>query len=362
MASEIDKYARKAYEIVFGETPRGDVTKIDAADVPDHDLLVAGFPCQAFSVAGKRLGFEDTRGALFFEIVRIAKEKRPKVLLLENVKGLVGHNKGKTIETIILVLNDIGYTDDFQVLNSKYFGVPQNRERVFFVCIRDDLVEREPWAIDGNNVVAKAKKRLSQINGIKTLNFDWPEQSQVTTRIRDILETEVDEKYYLSDERTAALLAQLEEKDKIVGTVGHHPFSKKYEFNGYNSEISPSLIATDYKAPKTVLEAEPQIDVVGNLKPEGATREDGEESFTLTSQDRHGVALGNPPKYGIRKLTPLEYWRLQGFPDEAHERVKLAGISDSQRYKQAGNAVTVNVIEAIGRRLLPWLEGSNELS
>ena len=211
-------------------------------------------------------------------------------------------------------------------------------------------------------MVAKAKKRLSQINGIKTLNFDWPEQSQVTTRIRDILETEVDEKYYLSDERTAALLAQLEEKDKIVGTVGHHPFSKKYEFNGYNSEISPSLIATDYKAPKTVLEAEPQIDVVGNLKPEGATREDGEESFTLTSQDRHGVALGNPPKYRIRKLTPLEYWRLQGFPDEAHERVKLAGISDSQRYKQAGNAVTVNVIEAIGRRLLPWLEGSNELS
>src|SRR5699024_711802 len=245
------------------------------------------------------------------------------------------------------------------------------------------------------------------------------------------------------------LVAQLEEKDKTVGKIGHHQFSKKYEFKGYNSEISPSLIATDYKAPKTVLETEPQmlghvdikgndsikrtystegisptlttmggghrepkiaeeqepsINVVGNLKPEGSTRhgqrdmvygddglmgalnasdykqprpiaqevrpvltpehvekrqngrrfkDNGEESVTLTSQDRHGVAIGNPPKYRIRKLTPRECFRLQGFPDEAHEAVKQAGISDSQRYKQAGNAVTVNVIEAIGERLIP---------
>lgn len=319
-ASEIDKFAAQAYEVLYGEKPAGDITKIDAKDIPDHDLLTAGFPCQAFSVAGKRLGFEDTRGTLFFEIVRIAKEKRPKVLLLENVKGLVGHNKGKTIETIILVLNDIGYTVDFQVLNSKYFGVLQNRERVFFVCIRDDLVEREPWVIEGNNVVAKTKKRLSQLDDIKTFNFDWPPQTEVTTRLRDILEDSVDERYYLSEERTEKLLARLNgnhegETDKfLIDDQGRK--TKKLK----PLDISPTLRREmNGNVPKVV---EPQI----------------------TAQGR---------QYRIRRLTPLECWRLHGFPDEAHERVKQAGISNNQRYKQAGNAVTVNVVESIGRRLIP---------
>lgn len=434
MASEIDKFANQAYEVLYGHKTVGDVTKIEAADVPDHDLLVGGFPCQAFSVAGKRLGFEDTRGTLFFEVARIASEKQPNALLLENVKGLISHDKGKTLDTIIQTLCDIGYTVDFNVLNSKYFGVPQNRERIFIVAVRDDLITPEPWQIEGTSVVAKGKRRISQLDGIKTFNFDWPEQTEVTTRLRDILESNVDERYYLSEEKTAKLVAELEVKDRQVGTVGHHQFSKKYEFNGYNSEISPALIATDYKAPKTVLEsAEPQmlghinikgheynkrvysVDGVsptlttmggGNTKPKIAEvangnnlsycidanyskgiapsgigkgrrthveevrpvltpdrlekrqngrrfKDDGEESFTLTAQDRHGVATGIPPRYRIRKLTPLECFRLQGFPDEAHQALVDAGISKSQLYKMAGNAVTVNVIDAIGRRLLP---------
>src|SRR5690606_36448826 len=122
-----------------------------------------------------------------------------------------------------------------------------------------DLIEQEPWIIKGNTIVPKGKRRISEYEWAKTFKFDWPEQTKVTTRLRDILESDVDEKYYLDEEKTAKLVAQLEEKDKMVGTVGHHPFSKKYEFKGYNSEISPSLIATDYKAPKTVLESEPQM-------------------------------------------------------------------------------------------------------
>ena len=403
-ASEIDKFAAQAYEVLYGEKPAGDITKIDAASIPDHDLLVGGFPCQAFSVAGKRGGFEDTRGTLFFEIVRIAREKKPRMMLLENVKGLVGHDKGRTLETMVTALAEIGYAVDFEVLNSKYFGVPQNRERIFIVAVRADAVVVQPWLIpkERKDVVARGKRRIQALEGVLTFNFDWPAQNEVTTRLRDVLEDNVDEKYYLSEEKTAKLIAQLEEKDKMVGAVGHHPFSKKYEFNGYNSEISPSLIATDYKAPKTVLEAEPQmlghVDIKGHdaikrvysvkgvsptlttmsgghrepkvaeeirpvLTPDREEKrqngrrfkDDGEEAFTLTSQDRHGIAVGKYPRYRIRKLTPLECWRLQGFPDEAHEAVKAAGISDSQRYKQAGNAVTVNVIEAIGEKLIRLL-------
>lgn len=172
LASEIDKFANKAYEVLYGHPTAGDVTKIVAEDVPDHDILVGGFPCQAFSVAGKRLGFDDTRGTLFFEIARIAKTKRPKLLLLENVKGLVSHDKGKTLDTLVQTLNDIGYTIDFNVLNSKYFGVPQNRERIFIVGVLNG--ETSEWNIVGNDVIAKGKKRIQSLPDIKTFNFDWP--------------------------------------------------------------------------------------------------------------------------------------------------------------------------------------------
>lgn len=461
-ASEIDKFAKQSYTALYGDVHlHDDITKIEASDIPNHDVIVAGIPCQAFSVAGKRKGFEDARGTLFFDVVRIAKERRPKAVWIENVKGLVNHDKGRTLNVMIETLCEIGYTVDFTILNSKYFGVPQNRERIFIVAVRDDLVSPEPWVIEGTTIVPRGKQRIQALEGVKTFNFDWPEEGEVTTRLRDVLEAQVDEKYYLSDDKTAKLVAQLGEKDKVVGTVGHHPFSKKLEFKGYNDDISPCLIATDYKAPKTTLESSPNLlglcDIKGNDAirrvyaddgvsptlttmqggyqepkiaveqdgipireatkqgyamaavgdavnfqfPESKTRrgrvgkqiantleassinqgvveaeevrpvltpdriekrqngrrfkEDGEESFTLTAQDKHGIAIGQSPKYRIRKLTPLECWRLQGFSDEAHQTVVGAGLSDSQRYKQAGNAVTVNVITAIGERLLPYL-------
>jgi DNA (cytosine-5)-methyltransferase 1 len=455
-ASEIDKFATQAYKALYDGAPElhGDITQIDAKDVPDHDVLVGGFPCQAFSVAGKRLGFDDTRGTLFFEIARIMREKKPIIALLENVKGLVGHDKGKTLNTVVQTLSDIGYRVDFEVLNSKYFGVPQNRERIFIVAIREDLTTNEEWNVPKarNDVVAKGKRRIAKMDGIKTFNFDWPEQHEVTTRLRDVLEDNVDERYYLSEEKTANLVAQLEgERLKDVdepemlglleGIKGHEQRRRVYSTGGvcptpsglgvggntepkiaepqmvghvdikghdaikrvYSAEgVSPTVTTRGggHREPKIAEERKGEIDIVGYTKEggyksneqvhgvEGVSstlcardykdpkriaeevrpvltpdriekrqngrrfKEDGEESFTCTAVDRHGVAVGEYPRYRIRKLTPLECWRLQGFPDAAHEAVKAAGISDSQRYKQAGNAVTVNVISALAGRIL----------
>jgi DNA (cytosine-5)-methyltransferase 1 len=401
MASEIDKYANHAYEVLYGKPTIGDVTKIDENDVPDHDLLVGGFPCQAFSVAGKRLGFEDTRGTLFFEMARIAKAKKPKVILAENVKGLVGHDKGRTLNTIVQTLCDIGYTVDFNVLNSKYFGVPQNRERIFIVAVRDDLIEPEPWEdVKGNMVVPKGKRRIQKLEGVKTFNFDWPPQEQVTSRLRDILESDVDERFYLSEEKTAKLVAELEgkrfnDKDEpdMVGHVdlkGHDAIKRVYSPNGVSNtlttmggghrepkiavkmnlnkiekqtDISHCLMARDYKGfcnqytTGIIEEVRPVLTPDRETKRQNGRRfkDDGEESFTLTAQDRHGVAIGDSQKYRIRKLTPRECFRLQGFPDSEFDKLVAAGISNSQLYKMAGNAVTVNVIDAIGRRLLAFL-------
>lgn len=474
-ASEIDKFAAQAYEVLYGEVPAGDITKIEAKDIPDHDLLVGGFPCQAFSVAGKRQGFEDTRGTLFFEIARIAKEKQPKALLLENVKGLVNHDKGRTLDVMIETLNEIGYTVDFDVLNSKYFGVPQNRERIFIVAIRGDLIGQSEWSEEttkGQSVVPKGKRRLMTYDWLKSFNFGFPEQVEVTTRLRDILETDVNERYYLDEEKTKRLVEQLYEgaglgKDGELGTLvngvnispcidvnyakgigpadiaknrNRRPMYTEPQMVGhvdikgndtikrtYSTEgISPTLttMGGGHREPKIAEEVLPVLTPDRMEKRQNGRRfkEDGEEMFTLTSQDRHGVALreiiesnvreiasksrpneeieinfkengdirphrtdarksglselninhednpsftvsaahspkvyGNTTRYRIRKLTPRECWRLQGFPDEAHDAVESAGISDSQRYKQAGNAVTVNVIEAIAERLIPLI-------
>lgn len=485
-ASEIDRFARQSYAALYGDKDgkcpelHGDITKIDADSVPDCDVLVGGFPCQAFSVAGQRKGFEDTRGTLFFEIARIASAKQPKLMLLENVKGLLSHDGGRTFETMCVVLNDIGYAIDFRVLNSKHFGVPQNRERIFIVASRD--AEHDGWVLPkSSDVVTKAKRRAAEL-GVRTFNFNWPADGEVTSRLRDVLETDVDEKYYLSDEKTAKLVAQLSERDQVKGELpvplnlvsrgaesrgddvayclkGAEGGSSKQHLLEVDSPAEPQEISFEGEGvtytltrssyhKTTLTEAtlgqkrvtyvgEPQIDKVGHLPSDsgqtgavygtdgiaptclnqhgnavtkvavqmnrhaivGETdvshclmardykgfgnqdmtgvieeirpaltpdreekrqngrrfKEDGGESFTLTAQDKRGVAIGTYLRYRIRKLTPLECWRLQGFSDAAHDIVKAAGISDSQRYKQAGNAVTVNVISAIGKRLITLL-------
>ena len=510
-ASEIDKFAKQAYTTLHGLEPHGDITKIDAKDIPDHDVIAAGFPCQSFSVAGKRGGFEDARGTLFFEVARIADEKKPKILLLENVKGLVGHDKGKTLDTIVKTLNEIGYRVDFEVLNSKYFGVPQNRERIFIVAIREDLVANEPWNIEGNNVVAKGKKRISGYDEVKTFNFDFPKNETVTKRLVDVLEDSVDEKFYLDEDKTSKLVVDLKGSNSDVKVVGNASRTGYNSHNIHDPEgISPTIAARDYKGAKMVAEGLPikeatkkgyamakEGDAVNVSFPSSKTRrgrvgKDGQaqtleasgvnqgvvvprinnfyakdnfvvtenkfldepfeydyvytdaeirqvgENIIITNQDNSQCEVLKPLENGIfetikivhdineieklesieskkemgrmgtqavetyifnnvkegatinaynkavdnsgvsptittrpegfktailpitktlriRKLTPKECWRLQGFTDDQHDAVESAGISNSQRYKQAGNAVTINVIEAIGTRLLPYL-------
>jgi DNA (cytosine-5)-methyltransferase 1 len=410
MASEIDKYANQAYEVLYGHSTVGDVTKVAAEDVPDHDLLVGGFPCQAFSVAGKRLGFEEARGTLFFEIARIAKAKQPKAMLLENVKGLISHDKGKTLGTIIQTLDEIGYTVDFEVMNSKYFGVPQNRERIFIVAVRNNLIEPSEWNVGKrSDVVAKGKRRIAQL-GVKTFNFDWPSQNEVTVRLRDILESDVDEKFYLSEEKTAKLVTQLEngiavkeatkqgyavaeEGDAVNfqfpdsktrrGRIGKQ-MANTLEASGINQGvvepqmlgklalpgkdqwnrvyspegISPTLVTMQGGRQEPKIAVEAKMAEIAN--PENL-------AYCIDANYTKGIApsgIGKgrrthveeiAPRYRIRKLTPRECFRLQGFPDAEFDKLTANGISNSQLYKMAGNAVTVNVISALGKRLLSYI-------
>lgn len=427
-ASEIDKYATQSYEILYGHRPHGDITQVHEKDVPDHDLLVAGFPCQSFSVSGKRLGFADTRGTLFFEIARIAKEKQPKMMLLENVKGLIGHDKGRTLDVIAETLGEIGYKIDFEVMNSKYFDVAQNRERIFIICMRD--VKEEKWEIGKEkNVVNNAKRRIQKLEKVKTFNFEFPKQNQVTKVLKDILEKEVDEKYYLTSERKKQLVLREinEERDiKKIGyikkdkeqyrvhstdgimptltannsggrspgglilegvknnnliQVGHIEKNKQgnrvYSVEGISPTVCSQggglagsgggLILLDEKE-KEFLESEiqhlvsktrpnEQISIKfktnGDIRPHrNDIKKSGISELNINHENNpsHTVTASHAPKvYGlltslrIRRLTPLECFRLQGFPEEYFYQLK-ENISDSQLYKMAGNAVTTTVI------------------
>lgn len=407
------QFAQDAYKTLHPGTPVvGDVFKLDATDVPDHDVLSFTTPCQSFSVAGKRLGFEDTRGTLVFEALRIANEKHPKVLFMENVKGLVNHDSGKTLDTILHAMNEIGYTVDFNVLNSKYFGVPQNRERVFIIALRDDLVEPSEWHTEGNTMLPKAKRRLKEA-GLRTFNFDWPSQNSVDFRLRDVLEADVDENYYLAEDKTAKLVAKLvaKESDEVRATALQNSNMQGRRIKG-NDEPSFTVSSSDRhgvclgglpireattrgyaiaREGDAVNIAFPSSDtrrgrvgeqMANTLEASGCNqgvvereevrpvitpdrtnkrqngrrfKEDGEEAFTCTSIDQHGVADGEYPQYRIRKLTPRETMRLQGFPESATDRLYAEGFSDSRIYKFAGNAVTTTVIKALAERLLPLI-------
>lgn len=275
-SSEWDKFAQITYEANYGEVPHGDITKINEKDIPKHDLLVGGFPCQAFSQAGLKKGFKDTRGTMFFEIARILDYHKPKALLLENVKGLRGHDKGKTFKVIISILNELGYqTLESTVLNAKDFGLPQNRERIFIVGYR------------------------------KHVNFQFPQAPMTNTRLGDILDKKVPEKYTISDRMWKSAKVRKEAYRKKGYGFG---FSLFNEDSKYTSTIS----ARYYK--------------------------DGAEIWI------------DQGKKNPRKLTPNEARKLQGFPDN----FKIP-VSDGQAYKQFGNAVPVPVIRAIAERMVKYL-------
>jgi len=284
--SEIDKYATKIYQSHFPEHKNyGDITKIVAEDLPDFDLLVGGFPCQSFSIAGKRGGFNDTRGTLFFDVARILKAKQPRNFILENVKGLLSHDSGRTFRTIITTLDELGYDLQWQVLNSKNFGVPQNRERVYIVGHLRGTPRPEVFPIGESN-----PKTLKQIIG-GSQGFRVYDTDVIATTQASLAGG--------LGAKTGLYLARVSRKEGV--------------YDMRETEISGTLTSTMYKG----------IDASG----------------------RTGGKEGDK----IRRLTPTECARLQGFPDDWH---KIEGISDTQAYKCYGNAVTVNVVKEVVKRLL----------
>lgn len=294
-ASEWDEWAQKTYLANFNTSDiKGDITKIAEDEVPTFDICLAGFPCQAFSLAGQRKGFQDdykglARGALFFEVARICQQHKPKVIFCENVKGLTIHDGGRTFDIITGTLQELGYTVHEKVLNSKNFGVPQNRERIYIVAFRND---------------------------IDSSNFKFPDSTDSSKRIKDILEENpVSAKYYLSN--------------TYMRTLVNHKARHAAKGNGFGYEIRG------------------MDDVAGAIVCGGMGRE---RNLIIDKRQTNLTPVthikGEINTDGIRKMTPREWARLQGFPDS----FKLE-LADVHLYKQFGNSVTVPVIAAIANQI-----------
>lgn len=351
---EWDKHARKSYEAIH-ET-EGEWTAHDITTVSDDDLgklrdlgidcICGGFPCQAFSVAGKRGGFSDTRGTMFFEIARFAKQIKPRLLLLENVKGLLSHDKGKTFATILSTLDELGYDAEWQVLNSKDFGVPQNRERVFIIGYLRGSSASEVFPINRKNensirVVGNLGEGYRQTNEV--LSPDG-----VSTCIRTFqgggLEPKVLIEQFSKGYGIACCLDANYAKGTSPGDLG----------KGRRTHIIETAALTEArseeaKQQRRMNQKEFGRDYSSRRGKIVKKREDGLANC-VTSTQTIEQCLIELPQYRIRKLTPKECWRLQGFSDEAFEKAQEVN-SNSQLYKQAGNSVTVNVISAIAREL-----------
>ena len=395
---EIDKYAKKAYETLYdtrNEVYYDDARKIDPNELPDLDLICGGFPCQSFSIAGKRKGFSDTRGTLFFEIARIAAIKKPKYLLLENVPGLLSHNclsfarragrlRPSSVRWMIALALHGRYDVVWEVLNSADFNVAQSRKRVYIIGFHREkcsgkvlsftdanpktLVKRisgregnRVYSADGLSITLTSqaggfggKTGLYEIIGLPiksktksgyqialpgdSIDLAYPNMNsrrgRVGKEIAHTLTTSCNQGYYalgidMNPEPKVTELARCITARQDSG-IGHH-----------KGEKSGVVLITD---PIAVLTPEKE-----KVRQQGRRfKLPNEPMFTLTVTDRHGVVYCGY----IRKLMPLECWRLQGFTDEQFERVKATGMSDAQLYKQAGNAVTTNVIEALAKFIL----------
>ena len=393
--SEIDKYASSVYKYKFPKSEElGDITTIRPENLPkDIDILCGGFPCQTFSIAGKRAGFNDTRGTLFFEIARILRyfrdiEKPIPYFILENVKGLLNHDNGRTFNTIYGVLTDLDYTVECQLLNTRWF-LPQNRERIYLVGHLGNRSGHKVFPIGEDD------KKTYELQGQST--------NTITSRYEGcgngsyVIESELDAQKGLNQ----------------IGTIGKDSEATRV----YDTTCARTIKNGGGMGAKTglymVKEATKKIDIIGNLKGDGGhechnvhstngldptvrqnhgkitmIKEDGDDSFTLTGQDQHGVKITELSPYQgdkvtqvdethpclssqggnklrgvgiqqknsqIRRLTPTECCRLQGFPDDWNEYGEFDGevkpMSDTQRYKQCGNAVTVNVVQAVAERI-----------
>lgn len=267
-SSDIDKHCRISYEENFHTPVYGDITKISEDDVPDHDVLLAGFPCQPFSIIGRMKGFQDTRGTLFFDIARILDAKKPRAFILENVKQLVGHNKGKTFKKIIRTLKSLGYKANYCVLNALDYGLPQKRERIFIVGHKEKA------------------------------NYKFPDPFRPFKPLSEILEEKVDKRYFASKE--------IQAKRKAM-------HNSAYDISVWHENKSGNICSYPY-------------------------------SCALRAGASYNYLLVN----GERRFTPRELLRLHGFPDS----YKIV-VSDNQLRRQTGNAVPVNLVFEVARKLIP---------
>ena len=375
---EIDKFALKSYEAIHGDCPNfGDISNIDVNDLPDMDLFTYSFPCQDLSIAGKQKGLgENTRSGLLYECEKIIEGKRPKYLLLENVKNLVGKKFKSDFDKWLSYLEGLGYTNYWKVLNAKDYGVPQNRERVFVVSILND-----------------------------NQGYEFPKPIKLTKCIKDILEDDVDEKFYMNKPfklvdkgRIKAEFTEInfEQTKRIHGTDGYfqalaaqdrgiNNILVKAELTCYNNNQVNRILGDEgicstldtmqggHREPKVLI---PQATKKGYIEmslggvcdltyPNSKTRrgrvqEDGNICPTLTASNQEIVRIED--FYRVRKLTPLECWRLMSFSDEDYYKAKNEGISNSQLYKQAGNSIVVKVLEGIFESLFLYKDkAKNEI-
>jgi len=368
--SEVDKYAIEIFEKQFkGIKNYGNATTIDETKLPNFDLLVGGFPCQAFSVAGKRKGFEDTRGTLFFDVARILSHKKPKHFILENVKGLLSHDSGRTFQTILKVLADIGYMVQWEVCNSKNYGVPQNRERVYIVGHLRGRSRPEVFPIRQSQEVSNTGRK---------------EEGQGSSEVSSTITSNYKRGVHAMGEQYVMEPKELTKDISMAYRV--------YDTDGVSTTLK--AVGGGVGAKTGLYQVKACLTPDRKEKSQNGRRfKDHEEPmFTLTSQDKHGVMITEATKKGyaiakvgdsinltapssktrrgrvgkqiantidtgaqqytltaskIRRLTPTECERLQGFPDGWTE-----GISDTQRYKCLGNAVTSNVVCEIAKRLI----------
>ena len=361
---EIDKFARTSYKAIYDT--EGDIEFHDIRNVTTDairgigrvDLICGGFPCQAFSIAGNRRGFEDTRGTLFFEVARFASILRPKYLFLENVKGLLSHDNGTTFETILRTLDELGYDVEWQVLNSKDFGVPQNRERVFLIGHSRRICTRNVFPLRGESPTAESlkPKRLGNLNpsgrGMNgeiyqvdalspTVTTNKGEGSKIAIPVLtpDRLQKRQNGRRFKENGEPMFTLTSQDRHGIVI--AGRLPSARQQSSRVYATEgLAPTLSTMQGG------DQEPKI-----IQKARGYNNGGSHSIspTLSSHSWHeNNFLQIKDSFRIRKLTPRECWRLQGFPDWAFDRAKAVN-SNSQLYKQAGNSVTVPVIQAIAK-------------
>lgn len=381
---EIDKYARTSYTAIHqteGEFEGHDITSISddlIRSIGRVDIITGGFPCQAFSIAGKRRGFEDTRGTLFFEIMRWAAILKPETLFLENVPGLLSHDEGITFETILRKMDAAGYDAEWDCLNACQFGVPQSRERIFLIGHSRKGCRRKVFPLERCNEQANLEriKKINRINNHSQVLFPKSEEAfsfaQKTTCI-PVLSPEREEKrqngrrfktqgepaFTLTAQDRHGIILSSEPKSKVLLEGNINPSSKGMNGNVFSDEgLSPTITTNKgeglkiriREATKKGYAEAAKYDGINLSMPESETRRGRvakQMTSTLDTGCQQGVVV---EEMRIRKLTPLECWRLQGFPDWAFAAAAKVN-SNSQLYKQAGNSVAVPVIVAIAENL-----------